>query len=75
MMQVWYVAFWENEEAGRLGIWQLVGIFSTRERALAACKDRRFGMAGPIALDELAPEEPTCPPGACRPNMCEPVGV
>jgi hypothetical protein len=42
------------------------GVFSTEEKAKAACRDWRYGY-GPVVLDEEIPDNPHQWPGFCYP--------
>ena len=65
---VYAVGRCENE-----GKWELCGVYSTQEKAVAACKDYRY-FVGPLPLDFDA-ERPEPWPGVFfpHPNVDEPV--
>ena len=52
-------------------IWDLVGIFSSRELAVEACTERNDAVM-PMVLDEKAPEEATLHPDCFFPLAIEP---
>lgn len=69
LTHVWIAAFCDCRTGEP---WELCGIFTTREGAVAACRDRRYGIAR-IRLNETAPVETTPMPGVEHPNQSEPV--
>lgn len=56
-MQLWLVTQvkWNPDIEGAV-IWEFQGIFSSEEKALAACRDENYTMA-PAILDEELPHE------------------
>ena len=49
-MEVWLAGSYKN-------LWEILGIFSTEERAIAACK-LPIDFVAPLTIDEVAPDEP-----------------
>jgi hypothetical protein len=56
-MRLWAVALVRSGSFPNV-VWKLVGIFSTREKAEAACKDRMYFVM-PVELHEDHGTEPT----------------
>lgn len=54
-MELWIA----GHELGEL--WVLVGVFDSKEKAVAACKTKDY-FIGTITLNEVAPEVPTALP-------------
>lgn len=45
------------KDAGDFPRWEFQGCFTTRELAIAACRDERYFVAGPFTPDESLPHE------------------
>lgn len=45
-----------TKNPGVLAPWEFMGVFATREKAIAACS-RRLDFVAPVKVDERAPEE------------------
>lgn len=43
-------------------VWDLQGVFSDRDKAVAACRNETYFLF-PVELDAEAPDEPVVPPG------------
>jgi hypothetical protein len=54
--RVYVVHMWRDVQQ------EMVGVFDDESKAVAACKDWRYGI-GPLTLNEITPEEPTEWPG------------
>ena len=67
-MELWIVGKHVAELPGSdiHNAWELVGIFDSEEKAVAECKTEVFWV-GQMALNEVAPEEPTIIPGCYFP--------
>lgn len=69
--QLWIVGVWplKPTEANPEMHWELVGVFSTEARAVAACFAEECWVAGPLPLDEPAPRESVPIPGFYYPRL------
>jgi hypothetical protein len=45
-------------------VWEFVGVFATKEQAVAACRDCSYFVGGPIKMGDIAPHETS-------PDWCE----
>jgi hypothetical protein len=52
--KLWLVGQYKSGEKGNI-VWEFQGIFSTEEKAVAACKNFRYWVA-PIIMDEECPD-------------------
>lgn len=48
-------------------VWDLVGVFTDKTKALGACKGRRNRFFAPLELDAVAPDENVVLPGTVYP--------
>ena len=61
MNRVWICGQYKSGEFLNT-VWDLQGIFSTREKAVAACRNENYFIA-PVTVDEVVPDETTSFPG------------
>lgn len=59
-MALWLVGVYRSGEFANT-VWEFVGVFSDRGKAVGACRDANFFIA-PVALDEVAPTASTAFP-------------
>jgi hypothetical protein len=52
-------------------VWDIVGVFLTRQMAVKACEDHFDYFVGPIALNRALPEKSTTWPGCFYPATSE----
>jgi len=64
-MELWLVGQYRSGENPNI-VWDFQGIFSTKEKALAACRNEWYFIA-PIPLDAELPDEVIQMPGAYYP--------
>ena len=64
-MELWLVGQYRSGEIPNI-VWDFQGIFSTKGKALAACRNEWYFIA-PIALDVELPDEVVQMPGAYYP--------
>lgn len=53
------------------GVWEFIGVFSTEEKAVAACRDYTY-FVGPARIDEQLPDETVEWTGSYYPISMEP---
>lgn len=58
---VWVVGQYRSGESGGT-VWEIQGVFSTRDKALAACRNENY-FIGPLELDAELPDEGFTWPG------------
>jgi hypothetical protein len=68
MKELWLCGQYRSGDVPNV-VWDLQGIFSTKERAISACKNRHYFIA-PIKVDEEAPDETETMPGVEYPLTC-----
>jgi|GEM_PF-1264251 len=49
--------------------WDLLGVFTTEEKAIARCTRPASDFIGPVRLNDPLPEDPTPWPGAYYPHL------
>lgn len=54
-MELWLCGQYRSGETPNV-VWDFAGIFSSKELALSACRDRNYFVA-PVVLDETLPDE------------------
>ena len=64
-VQLW-MAMQVKRHRGDVGVGEVIGVFSTKELAEAACR-KKTDCVAPITLDAVAPRETTVMPGAYYP--------
>ena len=65
-MKVWICGRWKQ-----MGPWEFQGVFSTEEKAAAACPDSTY-FIGPATLDKELPKETESWPGCYYPKAPKP---
>ena len=63
----------DDEEEVPMVAWELVGVFDSEEKAVAACLDNHC-FVGPITLNEITPKERISWPGCYYPLVPESAG-
>ena len=55
-MIVWVVGQWYREAEDGRQVWEMAGVFSTEEKAVAACRTANY-FVGPLPVDTEFPHE------------------
>ena len=70
-MRLWYVGRFREQVNGEefRCVWEFQGVFSTEEKAVAACRDHTYFVV-PIELDQELAHETVEPAGCYYPIPC-----